>query len=114
MTDNNAVNESTQTETQTETINETTQTDLALTASAKQARPKKYTEKEQNAIAARELRKNARIIYKQNQTNYASKLATVFYKSFRLGALDALGAVKSHSLPNPFSRANFDKFVDVL
>ncbi|KAA6376394.1 MAG: hypothetical protein EZS28_028079 [Streblomastix strix] len=60
-------------ETINETVNESTQTES--TASAKQGRPKKYTDKEQATIAAREQLKNARIRYKQNQTDYACKLA---------------------------------------
>ncbi|KAA6401603.1 MAG: hypothetical protein EZS28_002865 [Streblomastix strix] len=55
-----------------ETFNETTQTDTF--SSAKQGRPKKYTDKEQAIVAAREQRKNARIRYKYNQTNYVSKV----------------------------------------
>ncbi|KAA6351001.1 MAG: hypothetical protein EZS28_051863 [Streblomastix strix] len=54
-------------------LNESTQTESAT--SAKQGRPKKYTDKEQATIAAREQRKNARIRYKQNQTNYVSKVS---------------------------------------
>ncbi|KAA6373745.1 MAG: hypothetical protein EZS28_030727, partial [Streblomastix strix] len=57
-------------------LNETTQTESSPTDSfnsAKQGSPKKYTDKEQAMIAAREQRKNARIRYKQNQTNYVSK-----------------------------------------
>ncbi|KAA6364474.1 MAG: hypothetical protein EZS28_039999 [Streblomastix strix] len=59
-------------ETINETINETTQTESSQPdsfSSAKQERPKKCTDKEQAMIAAREQRKNARIRYKQNQTN---------------------------------------------
>ncbi|KAA6369788.1 MAG: hypothetical protein EZS28_034686 [Streblomastix strix] len=64
-------------ETINETINETTQTESSQTdsfSSAKQGHPKKYTDKEQAMIAAREQRKNTRIRYKQNQTNYVSKV----------------------------------------
>ncbi|KAA6403916.1 MAG: hypothetical protein EZS28_000554 [Streblomastix strix] len=75
MADNKAVNESTQTEAQSETLIEAVPArgpseDQIL---GKQGRPKKYTDKEQATIAAREQRKNARIRYKQNQTNYTSK-----------------------------------------
>ncbi|KAA6379790.1 MAG: hypothetical protein EZS28_024683 [Streblomastix strix] len=72
-------------ETINKTINETTQTESSQTeqtaggiyvivSSTKQGRPKKNTDKEQVTIAAREIRKNARIRFKQNQTNYASKV----------------------------------------
>ncbi|KAA6377160.1 MAG: hypothetical protein EZS28_027313 [Streblomastix strix] len=51
-----------------ETINETTQTDSFN--STKQGHPKKYTDKEQATVATRQKRKNARIRYKQNETDY--------------------------------------------
>ncbi|KAA6382044.1 MAG: hypothetical protein EZS28_022428 [Streblomastix strix] len=65
-------------ETINETIIETTQTELQqiesaacgiydIASSSKQGNPKKYTDKEQATIAAREQRKNARIRYKYNQ-----------------------------------------------
>ncbi|KAA6381289.1 MAG: hypothetical protein EZS28_023184, partial [Streblomastix strix] len=72
MADNKDVNESSQTES---------------TASAKQGRPKKYTDKEQSTIAAREQRKNARIRYKQNQTNYVSKSLTHIFLNKRIESI---------------------------
>ncbi|KAA6374006.1 MAG: hypothetical protein EZS28_030469 [Streblomastix strix] len=62
-------------ETISDIINESAQTEPFN--STKQGRPKKYTDKEQAMIAAREQRKNARIRFKQNQTNYVSKVQQV-------------------------------------
>ncbi|KAA6384694.1 MAG: hypothetical protein EZS28_019779 [Streblomastix strix] len=87
-------------ETINEIINESTQTESTQTDSfnsTNQGRPKKYTDKEYAMIAAEEQRKNARIRYKQNQTNYVSKSKVIHYPHQFLAPIQRISSAKSIS-----------------